>query len=327
MPSLSRIFLLALCTRTAGLPSLYCESGDSEITAVAARVSDDYVRTPQADGSYPVEYYAFGNGGHYGGQMVDESVDKLKFLDVAHMIANPLAAQNYMPARDPAKTRLLIMVYWGLSFVPGAVSGSSGYSEFADEQASTAQSVSMAKVAASNAISQVPGGFHSSGSGSAANSAGLRDDQLADMSSQLTMLAMVNKQRDLTDFMTARLLGYDYDPNVGTEYGNYVRGTALGVKRDDIFNEIEANRYFVVLMAYDFQLMLKQKKHKLLWETRFSIRQSHHQFDRDLPAMARFASRYFGQDSHGLVRKPVPLGTVTIGDVKSLGTVEAPPSK
>ena len=68
-------------------------------------------------------------------------------------------------------------------------------------------------------------------------------------------------------------------------------------------------------------MFLKEKKRVLLWETRFSIREKDHQFDRDLPAMARYASKYFGQDSHGLVRKEVPLGRVEIGDVKSLGEV------
>ena len=74
-------------------------------------------------------------------------------------------------------------------------------------------------------------------------------------------------------------------------------------------------------MAYDFQLLWKQKKHKLLWETRFSIRQRHHDFDKDLPAMANYASRFFGQDTNGLIHDSIPLGHVDIGVVKSLGEV------
>jgi hypothetical protein len=49
----------------------------------------------------------------------------------------------------------------------------------------------------------------------------------------------------------------------------------------------------------------------------------HHDFGRDLPSMAQYASRYFGQDSHGLVHDTIPLGEVDIGEVKSLG--EVPP--
>jgi hypothetical protein len=317
--SLQPLFLLAIAASVAVLPAA---RADDDITAVAAKTSSDYVRTRLADGSYPVEYYAFGDGGHYGGQISDDTIDKLKFIDVARVISTPLAQQNYVPAKDPAKTKLVIMVYWGLTFVPEAISGSSAYNNFSDVQTRLAQSQALSGASAAASATGRSTGF------SPANSnAGLRDDQMAEMSSALTMLSMANEQRDLTDFMTARLLGYDEDGAIGTEYGNNMKGTAFHSRRDDLLSEIEDNRYFVVLMAYDFQLMWKQKKHKLLWETRFSIRQRHHAFDSDLASMAGFASQYFGQDTHGLVRKPIPLGRVEIGDLKSLGTVAPPAQK
>jgi hypothetical protein len=37
--------------------------------------------------------------------------------------------------------------------------------------------------------------------------------------------------------------------------------------------------------------------------------------------VAQYASQYFGQDSNGLVHKPVPFGHVEIGEVKSLGSI------
>jgi hypothetical protein len=60
--------------------------------------------------------------------------------------------------------------------------------------------------------------------------------------------------------------------------------------------------------------MWKQKKHKLLWETRFSINERHNQFDRALPALAQYASKYFGQPSNGLLRSRVADGNVEIGE-------------
>ena len=66
-------------------------------------------------------------------------------------------------------------------------------------------------------------------------------------------------------------------------------------------------------MAYDFQLLWKQKKHKLLWETRFSINQKHNEFDKTLPAMAEYAARYFGQPSNGLVRERLLNDHVEVG--------------
>ena len=112
----------------------------------------------------------------------------------------------------------------------------------------------------------------------------------------------------------AMLLGYadDLRASIGTD------GTALGVKRQDLFRDIALNRYFVVLMAYDFQL-LKRNKHKLVWETRFSLRETGHDFGKEFPMMAKQAAEYFGQNSHGIVRTLVPEGHVDIGDAESIG--------
>ena len=72
-------------------------------------------------------------------------------------------------------------------------------------------------------------------------------------------------------------------------------------------------------MAYDFQRLWQHKQRKLLWETRFSIRERHNDFSRALAAMAENASRYFGQDSHGLIRKRLPDTYITFGEPKVLG--------
>jgi hypothetical protein len=290
-------------------------SGDG-FTAVSSKASSDYVRTRLPDGSYQPELYSFGNGGHYGGPIDDPTIDPLKFIDVARVIAVPLAEQKYLPGRDPAKVKLLIMVYWGITYVPPSVSGSSAYDNFSEIQNVMNQAQGLAAAASSGSGAK---GYHSRD-----NNAGLSDSQLATLSSELTMLSMVNEQRDQTDFATAKLLGYDSDDAIGSELGNYIRGTAVHARRDDLVSELEDNRYFVVLMAYDFQLLWKQKKHKLLWESRFSIRQRSHAFDKDLASMAKFASQYFGQDTHGLVRKTIPLGRVDIGELKSLGEADSP---
>ena len=68
------------------------------ITAVSSKVSKDYVRVRFADGSFQAEEYAFGDGSHYGGPSPNNTIGKMSFLDVAHVIAEPLALQNYLPA-------------------------------------------------------------------------------------------------------------------------------------------------------------------------------------------------------------------------------------
>lgn len=300
--SWAALFALRPCVRAAG---------DLEgITAVSSKVSKDYVRVKLPDGSFQPERYAFGEGGKWAGEISDVTIDKLHFVDVARVIAAPLALQRYLPAIDPNTSKLLIMVYWGTTAVPAPVSSSVAFDNLSNIQNQIARAQAGAAAAGKSH------GYHASDP-----NAGVSDDQMAEMTAALAMVNMANEQRERTDFMNARMLGYDSPGLIGTDHGKYVRGTAFGADRDDLYTEIEENRYFVVLMAYDFQLMWKQKKHKLLWETRFSISERRNQFDKALPVMAQYASRYFGQDSNGLLRTRVPEGRVEVGEPKSLGEV------
>jgi hypothetical protein len=271
-------------------PWAVAADGVDGITAVSAKVAKDYVRTKLPDGSFQPELYAFGKGGKWAGEISDSTIDTLNFTDIAKVIAVPLSAQRYLPASDPAKTRLLIMVYWGTTAVPGTTSASSAYNHFGSAQVTLQFDL--------NPLNKVP--------------VAIQNAAISDFSAATLMLNIENRKNDRTDFANALMLGYDSPGLVGTEKGDYVRGTAFQTDRDDLYREIEENRYFVVLMAYDFQLLWKEKKHKLLWETRFSISERRNQFDKALPIMARYASQYFGQASNGLVRTRVPEGNVDI---------------
>jgi hypothetical protein len=316
-PPLSRTPLASLVLASVAiLASPLSASSDrpsDEITAVSAKASPDYMRVRQKDGTYAIETYAFGEGGHYGGPMIDPSIDKLKFIDVVRIISEPLAEQNYWPDKNPRATKLLIMVYWGLTDVPPPISSSAAYNNLSAVQNSIAAGVGAANAKAAGSASASKG-FHA-----ISNSGGLDNNEL---DAAIAMLDIVNQQRTRTDFYNASMLGYSTEGLINSDYGNYVRGTALGLRREDFLTEIEDNRYFVVLMAYDFQLLWREKKHKLLWETRFSIRQRHNNFDDALAGMSKAASEYFGQNSGGMVRRDVPLGRVDIGSVKALDTID-----
>jgi hypothetical protein len=139
------------------------------------------------------------------------------------------------------------------------------------------------------------------------------------------MLYMDNIQRDLLDYKNAKILGYNIEGTIESDFGNFFTTSGMtGLLQAELISELEDNRYFVVLMAYDFQLLRRQNKHKMLWQTRFSINEAQNHFDRALPAMAQYASRYFGQDSHGLLRTHVPDGQVKVGEPKSVGETGMP---
>jgi hypothetical protein len=283
--------LLTACAAlawTLTAPAEDSAPGLNGIEAVASKVATDYIRARQPDGTFKPEYYAFGNGGNWGGEIKDESIDKMGFMDVARVIAPALESQSYIPARDPKVTNLVIMVYWGTTTVPPPYEDDVLYQSFyhAEQEFHTLMSEIPPQIDAANEV----------------------------LSSGLHQLEIENHIRDRTDFKNAAMLGYDVSGLVGTERGNYLAHTAMRTERNDEVLELEDNRYFIVLMAYDFQLLWREKKHKLLWEARFSINEKHNQFDKALPEMAAYAQKYFGQPTNGLVRQRLLNADVRIGD-------------
>jgi hypothetical protein len=257
---------LALCAVAAGP----CAAGpfdtfssSEKLTAVYSTAHNGYVRVLRADGTYQPETFAFGDGGvlepgisdqYY---RVDPTIDNLSFDAIARMLAGPLASQNYVAARDPKSTNLLIVVYWGTT------------------------------IGGSNA----------------------RDGAL----------------RDYINYNNAKLLGFDsegfikdmVDPST-VFYGRNFMERLLSEVHSDLLSAVEVNRYYVILRAFDFQAAWKHKERRMLWETRFSLSERRHDFERELPGMAQDAALYFGKDTYGLVFRPIPEGQVHVGEVTTV---------
>jgi hypothetical protein len=137
---------------------------------------------------------------------------------------------------------------------------------------------------------------------------------------------------DALDYWNGALMGYNtgqasevtFEPSMAG-FNGPARGTVQRLSRMDLQDDLQVDRYFVILRAYDFQRAWRGRGALPLWETRFSLSERAHAFDEDLPSMARNASLFFGHDSHGMVRIPeVPAGRVDIGDLKVVGE---PPSE
>jgi hypothetical protein len=288
-------------------------ASNGEIAAVSSQVSPGYSRVRLADGSFRPETYTFGEGGRLAGPARDETIDKLTFLDVATVIAGPLEKRNYVPVgdRNPEKTKLLIMVYWGTTTGTADSSDSLAYQNLQRSQ----------ETKGPPAPPPLSGGA-AAGGGPAANqqarqNAATQNVRQAVEDGAMAAVLAENWQRDQFDMRNAMLLGYDTALAETSDVGS----TPLSRRHEDLVTEIEESRYFVVLMAYDYQELWTQRKHRLLWVTRFSVRERGADFERLLPSMVASASQYFGQDSHGLLRRPLPEGRVEIGEPTSLGTV------
>jgi len=121
------------------------------------------------------------------------------------------------------------------------------------------------------------------------------------------------------DRQNANLLGYTSElmrrdnPSL---YGG--AGTAYS----DLMEDIESERYYVVVTAYDFQEALQHKNKKGLWRTVASIDARGNRFDERLLAMVERASRYFGRDSGRLIRQFEYTPHIDLGELKTLGVVD-----
>ncbi len=256
----------------------------AQSVAVFSQVFNGYERTRQADDTFKPERYTFGEGGCWN-RISDPFMAKLNFVDVARVVANPLEHMNYLPAHRAEDAELLILVFWG------STQGSS------DHDASQATDRAMADIPHGMGVPQA---------------SGIQDGGTLD--SILTQVEMVNRERDRLDDQNARILGY----TESVERGRFIQNMAMG---KDVLAEVGENRYFVVLQAYDFKIAVKEKKLKLLWFARISVRERG-AFAKALQNMAWSAAPYFGQDSRGL-RRPHPYkGTVELGPLEVVGEEE-----
>ncbi|HEY1791927.1 MAG TPA: hypothetical protein VGG34_03350 [Opitutaceae bacterium] len=313
----------ALAGTAAGLLcSAAMADDDASVTVISSRTASDYVRPERAGGTSRSEAYAFGDGGSWSGAVVDPTFSHVVFLDVAKAIMEPLAKQGYVPTKDPRATRELIMVYWGRTQTPERYEATRAAEvlQNATQKALQANRQNNEKVIQANSPVNPPAVAMPCGKFEADTTVdqvtGLIDANNA-LEGALALNAAQNQSRDLADEKNAELLGFDSWWNATAQ----MDGTPLAYRRQDLISELEHDRYFVILMAYDFQEMWKHKKHKILWETRFSVRERGTDFSKALPLMAADAAKYFGKDSNGLIRDTLPAGRVDVGPLKTLGVV------
>ncbi len=287
---------------------------DGAVVAVSSRASADYVRAQLPGGKFQTETYAFGKGGVWGGTAQDDTIDKVAFMDVAKTVAVPLAGRSYLPSSDPKATKILVMVYWGTTHSPvHSLNSAAGQNlQVASAEAMAANHAQIVRNNPNDACAPL------TPLNSSASSYTLQTPEQVDLDNAMTgamaAVAAEDRSRDQLDAQNASMLGYETLWDKADGY----RGTPLEFRRKELVNELEDERYFVVLMAYDFQMMWKQKKAKLLWETRYSIRARGNDFSKALAAMTEHASQYFGRNSGGLLRERLPEGRVEIGNEKVL---------
>ena len=296
------------------------------VTAVYSRTYNGCQRTRAADGTFQREYYALANGSYMPGVSADASIDPVKFPQIAGLTAQFLALRNYYFAPDSKQARFLLVITWGKTIpLNDATSGNRAGEFFTTMNDLTLQKSGQTPYHNEPGHGQTPAGRLNSVKGPTDRGKdGTVDAQImmevqaeGDASQALTQMTMTDDMRRQADQHNAQLLGYIEEinrRNNQTQFGG--AGTAFHEQIEDIENE----RYFFVITAYDFEAAKKGDK-KPMWVTRVSIQAQGNRFNETAAYMMAKASKYFGQNSDGLIRQFDREGQVTLGELKVIGVV------
>ncbi|MBI2513305.1 MAG: hypothetical protein HYV96_15110 [Opitutae bacterium] len=277
------LLLIALpLTRAADLPL-------SELTVVSSTVHNGYEREKLPDGTVKPVRYAFGEGTCDAGSVADASLDKLKFRQVIAALSAPLAQQGFHPSRNANEVEQLIVVHWGRTT---GWDGGAGYGNVYGNL-NRLHSAMVATFPTLNPGDKPdPNATRTRGLGGTPGAA-------SEMDQLMLMLQMQDDARARQNGRNSRLLGYhDTLRRIPTYWGNMVRS-----EREDLIGELEDDRYYVILAAYDFQVAKKEQKPKVLWVTRFSLVAHGNDFDDSIDRMVAAAAAHFGRSTHGLHRE------------------------
>ncbi len=268
-------------------------AGKNDAVVISSTAAADYVRPLDEKGKAVPETYVFMEGKHLGGGTVDGSEARMTFTEITHTLATNLAKQSYFPTKDLAAAGLLIRVFWGTTLT------------YEDPQ---------------------------------------RDQNIAAINSAMSNMRSATEGGGVADPGELKMaLGESEGPAGGVE-GAIARNAALlGYKRTLIKEsqkivasleeqtmrmELAEERYSVVLMAYDYQYMKREKKPKFAWVTRLSIRGPGNNFTEALPALALAGAEVYGRNLDSLERvkvRDLPGGEVILGELKVIGTAEITP--
>jgi hypothetical protein len=157
---------------------------------------------------------------------------------------------------------------------------------------------------------------------------------MSDLNAQLA-LSDTNQQSQRSALnANSRLLGYDAALQREGRM-DWARGDGMSAEEGSHLSELIDERYFVILLAYDFQKIQQDNlagdaRHrpsqpKPVWIVRMNIRAAGNNFVQALPAMSNAAAGYFGKQMDDLVTAPASVGSrahVEVGAPKVLNVVK-----
>ena len=258
---------------------------------IDSEASDTYNEVKENDGEAKYETYVFIKGNFYDSDFADKSLRAASFEEVATTLAENMKQRNYYPSSSPSEGDLLIVVHYGTTSVEPDL-----------EELFMLDSTDPYAQAETSEGSEEEPGFSE-----------VYSDDFVDLA-------------DLSDFGS----------NNTAQHQQTMRNNRLGISKAlnrknitsteefDLRVEMQDERYFIILMAYDYEKLRSENERELLWTTRFSVPSIGTNFEDAYPALARAASAYYGTslEKYAKTSTHFGTGTVDIGTLETVGVEE-----
>ncbi len=252
---------------------------------------DEYVQARELEGGNSVETYHIFKGRFFGGNVRDNSLTRVPFIDIASALVKDLRKNRYYPASSKEKGDLLIVVHWGVTAIEDDWEDLLGITDYGSNETGNAFG---------DEGSDALGGLDSGNS----------------FSSDYAFDGDFYDQRQYSDASNAKLIGFD----------RALRRKGLMPQDEyELRTMLRDERYFIILMAYDWQKLRTEKEFDLLWSTRFSLDSIGTNFEEAYHSLSRAASDYYGTHLDGELAKSktwLGSGDVETGELEVVETVE-----
>lgn len=303
------IFLIAGSTWVAAAPLVYIRSTvDAKYAAARAE------RNPPRD-----ETYVFYQGKFFPGQIVDRTLEKMRFIEIARFLAPQLKRQHYVPAGSLSQADLVIVVHWGTTVGKNRSDALVSYSLHAETQLNLVGAD--ADYQAARAAIETTGPT-TAGMDALREAETRMNDLTASQAQQTDFTRLTN---DVATSSNASLLGLT---EVLREEN---RAAFVSSTMHTIESILDEDRYFLIVIAYDRRAITEQKEARRVWSARINVRAAGVNFREAVGYLSAAGGSLFGQQSERMtILRPgkdalIPNADVTIGELKVID--EPPPGR
>ena len=262
---------------------------DLKRVVINASADPEYLEASK-DKAY--QTYHFKKGKQYRSATRDRSIEEVSFEEVLVVTADYLKEQKFYPAANKEVGDLLILVSWGTTSLDTDWNKVMGVTDFGNSNAG------------GSASQQAP-------------------QNASEAQAMQALQAAADAEASSSSFLPGEAGSYHRSRNLkllGFEKGLFGEGYTPA-ERERLNFELDRERYFIVLNAFDYQLLMKKQKVKQLWSCRISTRNLGTNFTDALDFMNRAAAPAFGKNIDKLLTPRVdPEGNVEFGEIEVLGT-------